>query len=177
MVSAFWELGWEAEALAVWRWRAVLALCESNKKPSLEVLWGTSETLLTQSRCTREHWSIAVPRATLLSDDHGGIVGMETWVLLVLGKEDSLLEIAGTSTSTILFYVLYSDSALPLLFSAIFHRSGIVYTKLFSLLYHSRPLAHHPPAWILLTGLEEDGMNLLSGCFAKIRVLVLLVLL
>lgn len=89
-------------------------------------------------------------------------------VLLVLRKKDSLLEIAGTSTSIILFYVLYSDSALPLLFSAIFRRSGIVYTKLFSLLYHGCPHAHHPPAWMLLTGLEEDGMNLLSGCFAKI---------
>lgn len=67
-------------------------------------------------------------------------------VLLVLRKKDSLLEIAGTSTSIILFYVLYSDSALPLLFSAIFRRSGIVYTKLFSLLYHGCSHAHHPPS-------------------------------
>lgn len=90
-------------------------------------------------------------------------------VLLVLRKKDSLLEIAGTSTSIILFsIILYSDSALPLLFSAILRRSGIVYTRLFSLLYHGCPHAHHPPAWMLLTGLEEDGMNLLSGCFAKI---------
>lgn len=97
-------------------------------------------------------------------------------VLLVLGKEDPLLEIAGTSTSIIFFYILYRDSVLSLLFSAIFPRNGIVCAKLFSLLCHSCPHAHHPQAWMLPTGLEEDGMNLLSGCFAKIRVLVLFVL-
>lgn len=115
---------------------------------------------------------MAVPRVTLLYDDHGRIVGVQTYSVISPRKGRLPFRDCWYIHFIILFYILYSDPALPLLFSAIFSRSGIVYAKLFSLLCY----AHHPPAWMLLTGLE-DGMNLLSGCFAKILVLVLFVLL